>query len=73
MAGSWTPQLAPEGPSGKRPGLQHPGGSSSSDIGKRKQLLFGVAFQSHCQQGPVPFPSASNTIWQKQPDSVKRG
>lgn len=40
--------------------------------GQRKRLLSGGAPQPHCQQGPLPLPSASDTTWQKQSYSRRR-
>lgn len=40
--------------------------------GQRKQLLFGGAPQPHCQHGPLPLPSASDTTWQKQSYSRRK-
>lgn len=50
--------------------LRRPGGS----IRGREEAAFVLgASQPRCQQGPLPLPLASDTVWQKQCYSRKRG
>lgn len=62
---SWTPQ-----PSSEEARKQHPGARGG---GERKRLLCWGHPKPRCQQGPRPLSLASDTVWQKQCYSRKRG